>query len=111
MKLKGLLAKCKKIVLFSENFVIDRIFFISETLKNLIPLITDSSFVLIWIFSSNSHETCLYSCQKSFGHNERTSEQIRLVFGEIKNASELFIKKTTGTFHIRNLKITITNQV
>ena len=65
-ELEALVAKGKKVVLISDDFVIDGgICHKSETEKNQIRLITDSSFVLTGEISGSQHNTCLYSGQQN----------------------------------------------
>ncbi len=65
-ELSNLVKKRKKVVLISDDFVINgAICHKTSTEENQIRLITDSSFVLTGIFSDNPHDTCLYSGQQN----------------------------------------------
>lgn len=65
-ELESLVANGKKVVLISDDFEINGgICHKSETEKNQIRLITDSSFVLTGEISGSEHNTCLYSGQQN----------------------------------------------
>lgn len=64
--LEKLVSLSKKIVILSDDFAIEgAIFHKTQTEKNQIRLISDSSYVLTGILSGNEHDTCLYSGQQN----------------------------------------------
>ena len=90
-EIKHLLSKRKKVVILSdfENnskeslFIEKSIFHKTETEKNQIRLIVDSSFVLTGTISGTEHDTCLYSGQQNL---------VNLMKEALKNKIELLRK-------------------
>ena len=65
-ELETLVQNGKKVVLISDDFEIPKaIYHKTQTEKNQIRLIVDSSFVLTGEISGSEHDTCLYSGQQN----------------------------------------------
>ena len=65
-ELETLVQHGKKVVLISDDFEIPKaIYHKTQTEKNQIRLIVDSSFVLTGEISGSEHDTCLYSGQQN----------------------------------------------
>ena len=65
-ELETLVVNGKKVVLISDDFEIPKaIYHKTQTEKNQIRLIVDSSFVLTGEISGSEHDTCLYSGQQN----------------------------------------------
>lgn len=87
-EIRSLIQAGKKVVVLSdfgvdspeENFLAGAIFHKTETEKNQIRLIVDSSFVLTGEISESEHDTCLYSGQQNL---------VNLMKEALKNKIEL----------------------